>query len=72
QDEGINPKDFVVPNMPELTSEGTRRALGVPVKWIFWKFKENTAVLSFELYKGCYATSLLREFMKAKDIKAYA
>ena len=72
EEEGISPKDFVVPNMPELSSEGTRRALGVPVKWISWKFSDNIAVLSFELYKGCYATSLLREFMKAKDIKAYA
>ncbi|MCD6503181.1 MAG: tRNA pseudouridine(13) synthase TruD [Euryarchaeota archaeon] len=70
--EGISPKDFVVPNMPELTSEGTRRALGAPVTWISWKFGERTVTLSFELYKGCYATSLLREFMKTKDIKAYA
>jgi len=27
--------------------------------------------LKFELRKGCYATSLLREFMKADDIRSY-
>ena len=28
-------------------------------------------VISFWLPKGCYATSLLREFMKVKDMRAY-
>ncbi len=72
EEEKIALRDFIMPKMPELTTEGTRRALGAPVKWIGWKFEENSIVLSFELYKGCYATSLLREFMKSKDVKAYS
>ncbi len=71
EEEGVSPKDFVVPKLPELTSDGTRRALSVPVKWLGWSFPPGCVKMSFELYKGCYATCLLREFMKAKDVKAY-
>ncbi len=71
EEEGLSPEDFVVPDMPELTSGGTRRALSVPVKWLRWSFPPNCVKMSFELYKGCYATCLLREFMKARDVRAY-
>ena len=32
---------------------------------------KNKILLKFELKKGCYATSLLREFMKAESIRNY-
>ena len=32
---------------------------------------KQSLILKFELQKGCYATSLLREFMKSEDIKNY-
>jgi tRNA(Glu) U13 pseudouridine synthase TruD len=32
---------------------------------------KNALILKFELNKGNYATSLLREFMKTDDIKNY-
>ena len=35
-------------------------------------YKDKKAlILKFELLKGCYATSLLREFMKTDDIRNY-
>jgi len=62
--EGLKPEDFVVPRMPRLSSRGTRRELVAAVRGLRWAVEGATATLEFELSKGCYATSLLREFMK--------
>lgn len=69
-DENLKPNNFIVPQIPYLSSKGTRRATMVPLKTLDWKI-ENTetgpaARFKFDLPKGCYATSLLREFMKAE------
>ena len=62
--EGLRPEDFVIPRIPRLSSRGTRRELVAPVRDLRWVVEGTTARLDFELQKGCYATSLLREFMK--------
>jgi len=62
--EGLKPEDFVIPTIPRLSSRGTRRALVAPVRGLHWSFTGGAATLEFELPKGAYATSLLREFMK--------
>ena len=62
--EGLKPEDFVVPRMPRLSSRGTRRELVAAVRGLRWAVEGSAAKLEFELSKGCYATSLLREFMK--------
>ena len=59
-----DPKDFIVPKMRGLSSKGTRRELISPQKDFNYKIENEGVEMSFELIKGCYATSLLREFMK--------
>lgn len=70
EEEGINPEDFLVHDIPFLSSKGMRRIIISPLKRINWSMEKGMLKLSFSLSKGCYATSLLREFMKG-DIKNY-
>ncbi|PKK86247.1 MAG: tRNA pseudouridine(13) synthase TruD [Thermoplasmata archaeon HGW-Thermoplasmata-1] len=73
--EGICRRDFFIPAIPDLSSRGLRRMVLCPLKGFRYELSEDSvnpdascARLSFELPKGCYATSLLREFMKAEII----
>lgn len=68
--EGISRDDFIIPDIPECSSKGSRRELLGRFKDLSIKVEGNGLVLSFSLDKGCYATSLLREFMKA-DVMDY-
>ncbi len=62
---------FKAPAMPELASKGRRREIVLPVKPDFSVTDDelNTGktkvVLEFSLQKGGYATTVLREYMKA-------
>jgi len=67
---GVEPKDFVVPKMKELSSKGTRRELISPKKDFSYEIEDEGVKMRFELIKGCYATALLREFMKT-DMLSY-
>lgn len=62
-DEGITIGDFNLSAMPDLVSSGLRREIllraGPDIKP-----GNGTAELKFALPKGCYATTVLREFMK--------
>ena len=76
--EGFDPRDFIIPEIPFISSSGSRRPLISNFKNFEFKLEEDemnkgrlALRLKFELSKGVYATSLLREFMKAKDIKNY-
>jgi len=76
--EKIDYRDFIIPKIPFLSSSGSRRALLGIVNNVDWKLHNDTAqsnkkavTLKFELLKGCYATSLLREFMKLENVKDY-
>jgi tRNA pseudouridine13 synthase len=76
--EKIDPRDFIIPEIPYISSAGSRRPLlaifsNFEYKIIKDKLNDNkkALVLNFELQKGSYATSLLREFMKTDDIKNY-
>ena len=78
QEENIDPRHFIIPEIPFLSSKGTRRALFTPIKKL--NATLNTDVLNpnkmalnlqFDLDKGCYATSFLREWMKNPDIRNY-
>ncbi len=66
----VKPKDFIIPKMRELSSKGTRRELVSPLKDFTYEIENEGVRMSFELMKGCYATSLLREFMKT-DVLSY-
>ncbi len=69
--EGINEEEFKMPHMPEFACRGMRRIIAVPLKNIKWRFDGKNLYLSFFLPKGCYATSLLREIMKAENVFSY-
>jgi tRNA pseudouridine13 synthase len=62
--ERLGAQDFVIPRIPRLSSRGTRRELVSPVRDLRWSVTGEGAIVEFELLKGCYATALLREFMK--------
>jgi len=78
EQEKIDIRDFIVPEIPFISSSGTRRPLLSPVNNLSYKIiddnlnKDKKALkVSFDLRKGAYATSLLREIMKSSDITAY-
>jgi len=76
--EGIDPRDFIIPDIPFISSSGSRHPLLSYVKNLDFKFSlddinkdKKLLTLDFELQKGSYATSLLREFIKSDDIRNY-
>jgi tRNA pseudouridine13 synthase len=64
--EGLKPDDFVIPELLANPSRGIRRELVAPVKDFSVDISEHSARCKFSLNKGTYATSLLREYMKAE------
>lgn len=76
--EKIDPRDFIIPEIPFLSSSGSRRPLLALLPSLEWTLtddelsEEHQALqLRFDLQKGCYATCLLREIMKSTDPKNY-
>ena len=66
---------FIIPEIPLASSYGTRRILLAPVKNLSYSLTTDSLhlgrqamLVSFDLLKGCYATSFLREVMKADDL----
>lgn len=67
---GIEAAEFRVRELPEVASEGRRRAILQPVRdlaveWVDGDGDAKDPVFSFTLGKGSYATVVLREFLKA-------
>ena len=76
--EGVDQRDFVIPELPLASSYGARRALLSPVSNLSYTLSSDELhkdkqkiVVCFDLRKGCYATSFLRELMKTDDIRNY-
>ena len=76
--EKIDPRDFIIPEIPYISSSGSRHPLLAFVNNLNYKIindkidkNKKFVTLKFELQKGSYATSLLREFMKTNDIRNY-
>jgi tRNA pseudouridine13 synthase len=74
----INPRDFIIPEIPFLSSSGSRRPLLAVLPSLEWilhndEYSNDIQALTmrFELQKGCYATSLLREIMKSNNPRNY-
>lgn len=67
-DENLESEDFIVTELMQASSKGMRRELLSPVKDLRYEIVEEGALFSFGLNKGCYATALLREFMKSPMI----
>jgi tRNA pseudouridine13 synthase len=68
--EEIEAKDFIIPELIEISSKGNRRELVAPVNQFKYTVSEDQIKINFGLIKGAYATILLREYMKSK-IKNY-
>jgi tRNA pseudouridine13 synthase len=68
--EDIERLDFQIVGLREASSKGTRRELLAIYKGMTITHEDESAVFSFTLNKGCYATTLLREFMKT-DMSKY-
>lgn len=58
-------KDLLVAAAKECGFRGERRALRVPLAELEWTLTDHVLTLSFALPPGAYATSVLRELMKA-------
>jgi len=69
--EDIARPDFQIVGLREASSKGNRRELLAPYKDLSIELLSDNVVFKFALNKGCYATSLLREFMKAESISSY-
>jgi tRNA pseudouridine13 synthase len=63
-EEGIKVEDFAVAAMPDLASAGLRREILLRAKPVMTS-SDNTATFRFFLPRGCYATTVLREYMKS-------
>jgi len=63
-DFGLSEENFIVPAIPECTSSGARREVLSPLKNMDVSIDGSDATVTFDLTRGSYATSLLREIMK--------
>jgi tRNA pseudouridine13 synthase len=78
EEEKIDYRDFVIPEISFISSQGSRRAILAKINNLNWTLqkddmnKDKQALsMKFELKKGCYATSFLREIMKSKEATNY-
>jgi tRNA pseudouridine13 synthase len=76
EEEGITPENFKIPAMPETTARGQLRTAITPLNnFSLNGISEDSANLSkheakvgFTLYRGSYATTVLRELMKPRNL----
>ena len=68
--ERLKPEDFTLPKMPRLSSKGMRKALVVPLPDLEVSSRDRIVRMRFELPRGCYATAMLREFMKVDPLES--
>ncbi len=69
--EEVKARDFVLSEYQKLGSHGTRREILAPAKDFDFSAEGDSVRFKFQLNKGCYATTLLREFMKAEELTKY-
>jgi len=70
-DFGVKFSDFIINDIPELSSYGMYRPLFQKYNEIDINYDSGDPVFSFWLHKGTYATSFLREIMKSSDVTVY-
>ncbi len=67
EEEQVSPEMFKIKEMRELSSKGRRRNILSPIL----EYSRDDCLFQFFLHKGSYATSLMREFMKQKELRFY-
>ena len=68
---GVKFGDFIIEDIPELSSYGMYRPLFQKYNDIEVDYDSGDPVFTFWLHKGTYATSFLREIMKSSDVTVY-
>ena len=68
--EDVTGSDFIIPELPNCSSKGSRREIICPVNDLSTKIEDDGYRVGFSLPKGNYATCLMREFMKS-DMNRY-
>lgn len=71
EEENIKESMFRIKEIREISSKGSRRALSTPFLNLEYYVENGNANFSFALFRGSYATSFLREFMKQAEIYFY-
>ncbi len=64
--EGLRPEDFIIPDIPRISSKGSRREILAPLHDFSIRPTAGELNLSFASSRGSYATCLVREFTKAE------
>ncbi len=70
-EEGLQKRDFMVPQLHQCSSKGSKRELLARITDLRYDAQDDGATFAFSLNKGCYATCLLREFMKKGELMDY-
>ncbi|HEX9262320.1 MAG TPA: tRNA pseudouridine(13) synthase TruD, partial [Candidatus Bathyarchaeia archaeon] len=66
--EGVAPERFRIASIPRISGSGELRTVISPIRnFTLRAFEEDKAELSFRLFRGSYATMLLREIMKPRN-----
>lgn len=69
ENEKIEPEDFLISEVRKVSSKGIRREILSPIFDFKWRKDiaiKDSVEFSFSLFKGTYATSLMREFIKGE------
>lgn len=69
--ENLRHEMFMILQIPKLGSKGSRREMVAPANGLKWSVADGMATFEFSLNRGCYATTLLREFMKKREMRDY-
>jgi tRNA pseudouridine13 synthase len=62
--EEISERDFIIRQIPEISSEGAERELFTEVQDLKIKKQEKGYKLKFKLKKGCYATEVIKQMFE--------
>jgi tRNA pseudouridine13 synthase len=76
EEENISPSDFKISTIPEISLRGKLRTAMTPLKDFFVNEvaadpvdpSKHKVSMSFALYRGSYATVVLRELMKPRNL----
>ncbi len=69
EEEGLDRDRFIVPEIPRLTTRGIRREAFCHIMDSSYEvLDESSAKVQFRLYKGAYATVVVREFIKGSAL----
>lgn len=71
EEEKVDPKAFTIPDIPVCSSGGMRKEILSHVDILEAEVGTDWVRFIFKLYKGSYATTLLREFIKSPIPSSY-